>query len=397
MLTAVLTARPSVWTPSTYTGRPMASLFKEPNGVYYLSFFDSSRRPRRKQVSLRTRTLRTAETLRRRLEDAHALGGYDPWVEPDWKAPRDEGASLALLGDALEAFLASRSHFSPHTVAKYEMVLGGLVGSAGADTPTATVTTAHVAAYLDGTRTRPVSKRSYAGAISAFFNWAVREGARSDNPVAALALPRVPQKHARYLSQADVEALCAEIEEDGARAHKGDSSGRWLLPIVRANVYLGLRASELTHVRWDHVDLGARTLLVANTETFTTKAGRERTLPLSAPVLAVLDDLERRAEWVFPNASGGHLHRNYLSRAFKRYVRAAGLPEHVCFHTTRHTCASWLAERGTSVEAIRAYLGHSSVAVTERYMHLSPSSLASQVARAFESDSDLLGQSRGHP
>lgn len=154
---------------------------------------------------------------------------------------------------------------------------------------------------------------------------------------------------------------------------------------MRANVYLGLRAGELVNVRWEHVDLDRRTLLVANTDTFTTKAARERTLPLAMPVMDVLSGLERRAEWVFPNASGWQLHRKYLSRAFKRYVVAAGLPEYINFHTTRHTCASWLAERGASVEAIRSYLGHSSVAVTERYMHLSPSSLAAQVAAAFDS------------
>ena len=59
------------------------------------------------------------------------------------------------------------------------------------------------------------------------------------------------------------------------------------------------------------------------------------------------------------------------------------LPETVNFHTTRHTCASWLAQNGCGVEAIRLYLGHSSVRVTERYMHLSPDGFASQIKAAF--------------
>ena len=362
----------------------MSTIFKKPSGTYYAAFYCAERRPTRKQVSLRTKTKRTAEVLQRRLDDAWALGEYDPWVEPDWTRRGRGGPSLELLGHAKSAFLASRAHRSPYTLAKYESVLGGLVRHLGADFPTRAVRAADVGAYLHGAERKEVTKRSYAGSLSAFFNWLVREGACAGNPVEGVPLARVPQKHPRYLSQADVAAICEAIEADGALPRKGGASGLWLLPIVRANVYLGLRAGELVHVRWAHVDLAARTLRVVNTEAFTTKAGRERTLPLCRPVLDVLGRLERRAEWVFPNASGWRLHRKYLSRAFKRYARAAGLPEHVCFHTTRHTCTSWLAERGAPVEAIRAYLGHSSVRVTERYMHLSPASLAAQVSAAFD-------------
>lgn len=367
----------------------MASLFKKSTGTYYLSFYRTDRRPSRKQVSLRTKTKRTAEALQRRLEDALLLGDYDPWVNPDWSRSETEPPPTALpvttrLGGAKAAFLASRAHRSPMTLAKYEVVLGGFVRYAGIDAMTASVTTDLVAAYLASTATKPVSRRSYAGALSAFFNWLVAQDARDGNPVAGVALERVPEKQPRYLSPADVEAICAAIGADGERPHKGSQSGLWLRPIVQANVYLGMRAGEVVNVRWDHVDLGRKTLVVANTDTFTTKAARERTLPLCAPVLGVLRELDQTTAWVFPNASGDQLHRQYLSRAFKRYVVLAGLPDHVCFHTTRHTCASWLAERGASVEAIRAYLGHSSVAVTERYMHLSPSSLAAQVAQAFD-------------
>jgi site-specific recombinase XerD len=92
--------------------------------------------------------------------------------------------------------------------------------------------------------------------------------------------------------------------------------------------------------------------------------------------------LERRSEFVFPNYSGTQLHRQYLSRRFKHFVREAKLPEVINFHSTRHTAASWLAERGASIEAIRLYLGHSSVRVTERYMHLAPDAYANEIHAA---------------
>ena len=98
----------------------------------------------------------------------------------------------------------------------------------------------------------------------------------------------------------------------------------------------------------------------------------------------MLSGLERRCEYVFPNYGGDKLHPQYLSRRFKHYARKTGLPEHVSFHTTRHTALSWLAMKGASTEAVRLYAGHSSVSVTEKYMHLSPSAYHDQVTQAFD-------------
>ncbi|MEM6325849.1 MAG: tyrosine-type recombinase/integrase [Bacteroidota bacterium] len=376
----------------------MASLFQRPSGTYYLSFHDARRRPARKQVSLRTRTHRTALVLRRRLEDAYALGEFDPWLDPDWTAERRESGpeGAERLGGAVAGFYASRAHTSPHTQQKYRVVLGGLLRHLGAAARTAAIATTDLAGYLAATDTKPVSRRSYAGSLSAFFNWAVAEGLRSDNPAAGLRLERVPDKHPRYLSEADVAALYTAIEGASGAGHAHDGSGLWLLPIVRANVYLGLRAGEVVHLRWDDVDLARRTLRVSNSEGFETKTGKERVLPLAGPPFEVLLGMERHAGWVFPSATGRRLHPNYLSRRFKQMARAAGLPDHVCFHTTRHTAASWLAERGVGVEAIRAYMGHSSVRVTEKYMHVSPQSLAAQVGAAFERKRIVLSSLTNH-
>lgn len=65
------------------------------------------------------------------------------------------------------------------------------------------------------------------------------------------------------------------------------------------------------------------------------------------------------------------------------FARRVGLSEAMNFHATRHTAASWLAQEGTSVEAIRRYMGPSTIAVTRRYMHLSPDGFAAQVECVF--------------
>jgi integrase len=216
-----------------------------------------------------------------------------------------------------------------------------------------------------------------------YFRWLEARDIIGGDPTAELRLKRAPDKHPRFLEPSDVVAICRAIIENEQRSKVAPGTSSWLLPIVRANVYLGLRAGEVVNLRWADVDLDAKRLTVANTADFTTKAGKERTIPIASPALEVLRTIERRAEWVFPNHGGTQLHRLYLSRRFKHFARRAKLPEAINFHATRHTAASWLAQQGASVEAIRRFMGHSSISVTQRYMHLSPDGFAGQIERAF--------------
>jgi len=57
--------------------------------------------------------------------------------------------------------------------------------------------------------------------------------------------------------------------------------------------------------------------------------------------------------------------------------------QRVCFHTLRHTKASWQAESGTDLYVIKELLGHGSIALTERYSHLTNGALQ-EATRGFE-------------
>ena len=63
---------------------------------------------------------------------------------------------------------------------------------------------------------------------------------------------------------------------------------------------------------------------------------------------------------------------------FSRLRDACGLPD-VTLHTLRHTCASRLVQGGMDLYRVKEWLGHSSITVTQRYAHLSPTHLASGV------------------
>jgi integrase len=50
------------------------------------------------------------------------------------------------------------------------------------------------------------------------------------------------------------------------------------------------------------------------------------------------------------------------------------------FHDLRHTCAAWLIQAGVSITQVRDVLGHSTVAMTEKYAHLAPENARAAVA-----------------
>ena len=360
----------------------MASLINQ-KGSYYGQFYDASRKPQRKQVPLRTKRKRVAERVLRRLEDEYALGEFDPW-----------GSQSTLpyhsLQEAVTAYAASRAHLSPHTVSKYETVLGQLVGHLGGDYPLIQIDSSDIQSCLDAKERKAVTKKVYATTMSPFFGWLVEGGVLNTNPVSGVVLARVPSKFPRFMSPEEVSRVLTAIRHTAQKPHVEAGTCLWLAPVVEANVHLGLRASEVCSLQWGDIDLERQTLAVKSKDGFRTKSGRDRLLPLSAPPLQVLRSLNecnpnKPKDFVFRvSPQSGKLSRHYLSRRFKHFARLAGLPETINFHTTRHTCASWLAQNGCGVEAIRLYLGHSSVRVTERYMHLSLEGFASQIRAAFD-------------
>jgi integrase/recombinase XerD len=83
---------------------------------------------------------------------------------------------------------------------------------------------------------------------------------------------------------------------------------------------------------------------------------------------SVLIALLRKAEYVFTGKYGRPFTEHAIASKFKKYVRRAGLPGEVHFHTL-HTGASWLVQSKVSVAYVREILGHSSITTTMVYSH----------------------------
>ncbi|GAB3468020.1 site-specific integrase [Azotobacter salinestris] len=210
-------------------------------------------------------------------------------------------------------------------------------------------------------------------ALSAAINWCnVEYEWGLPNPVKGRKA-REPEGRVRWITPAEVEALCRE-----ARMLKyGDN----LEDFIRLAVNTGCRKEEMLGLEWRRVDLHNRLIHLEGQHT---KAGKRRSIPINEGALSALKGrMAFRAKhcpaspWVFCRPTG---ERAVSVRAgFEKACQKAGITDFV-IHDLRHTCAAHLISAGVPLSEVRDLLGHSTVTMTERYAHLAPARVRDAVA-----------------
>ena len=216
---------------------------------------------------------------------------------------------------------------------------------------------------------------------------AIRWGMVSRNAAELTTSPRVKVR--------EVEPL----DFDRARAFLEAIRGHRLEALFRVALALGIREGEALGLRWQDVDLDGRVVrirkqLQVNPQTRilelvdvkSTRSRRSINL-LDFAIRALRDHRARQLEdrlrageawqdWqgaglVFTDERGGAIPARNMLRMFDKLRTAAGLPG-LRFHDTRHTCATFLLVQGVSERVVMEILGHSSLAMTQRYAHVLP-------------------------
>jgi integrase len=175
--------------------------------------------------------------------------------------------------------------------------------------------------------------------------------------------PNADLRTREYLTEAEVERLLAVT--------KGNRWGRRDGTMILVAYRHGLRASELTDLRWDQIDFATATLHVRRV-----KQGSPSTHPILGDELRSLRRLQReqepRSPFVFTSERGSP----FTTAGFARMVERAGAEADFGFkvhpHMLRHACGFALASKGHDTRALQAYLGHKNIQHTVRYTELSP-------------------------
>ena len=135
----------------------------------------------------------------------------------------------------------------------------------------------------------------------------------------------------------------------------------------------GLRLGEVLGLRWEDVDLVAQRLMVARQIRRRVeglpKGGRRRSIPMTAALASALKSGARvRVGRVVCGADGEPIGETALKHGVYRVCRRAGLPAR-SWHALRHTFATHAARFGVNPWRLQAWLGHSTVNMTMRYVH----------------------------
>ena len=286
----------------------------------------------------------------------------------------------------LQAFFTDRlmrqRQASPHTIASYRDTFRLLFSFAEQrlnKAPSALhlkdLDTPFIGAFLDHLeKERGNSARSRnvrLAALHSFFRYvALHEPSMSALAQRVLAIPqkRYHRTQIQFLTRGEIKALLAAPDQT-------TWAGRRDRALLLVAVQTGLRVSELTGLRCEHVVLGAGAHIRC-----TGKGRKERCTPLRTEAAAVVRAwlAERRGQptdHLFPNAKGGALSTDGVAYILAKHVATAQQrcpsleKKRVTPHVLRHTVAMELLQNGVDRSVIALWLGHESMETTQVYLH----------------------------
>ncbi len=183
-----------------------------------------------------------------------------------------------------------------------------------------------------------------------------------DNPVAQVKIPKPDNGRMRFLTHDEAVLLLNALKNKSIDIHD----------MTLLSLNCGLRWGEITNLTWQDIDLERGILTIRDA-----KAGsRYAFLTEQAAEMIKGREKGKPSEFVFQNTKGGKIDK--ISHTFFRVVDELKLNEgiddprqKVCFHTCRHSYASWLVEQGQDLYTVQRLLGHKTNVMTQRYSHIS--------------------------
>lgn len=161
-----------------------------------------------------------------------------------------------------------------------------------------------------------------------------------------------PRHRIRYLTPTEACRLLAELPD-------------YLRAMAEFSLATGLRESNVRLLEWSNVDLARSIAWVHGDQA---KAGKSLAVPLNASAMGVLHGQQAQHwKWVFP-LNGRPLYQ-CNNTAWKSALKRAGI-DNFRWHDLRHTWASWHVQNGTSLYDLKTLGGWASMAMVERYAHM---------------------------
>lgn len=289
----------------------------------------------------------------------------------------DLPTELAEALDAFAGYLSGERAVSAHTRRAYLGDLRSLMAHAAAEGAT------RIQDLDLGTLRRWLGVQSQSGAARAtlsrraatvrtFTAWALREDRIAADPALRLKAPRREKSLPGVLHSSQLTRLLADMEEAAADGTPLAVRNRAIVELLYAT---GVRVGELAGLDIDDLDPDRRTLRVLG------KGNKERTVPYGVPAALAVDDWLRRGRpalakdtsgpALFLGARGSRVDQRQVRELVNRLFEALGDTSASGPHALRHSAATHLLDGGADLRAVQEILGHSSLATTQIYTHVS--------------------------
>lgn len=216
-----------------------------------------------------------------------------------------------------------------------------------------------------------------------FTTWALREELIETDPALRLRAPKAEKSLPGVLQSQQLLRLLNNLEEAAADGSAVPLRDRAIVELLYAT---GLRVGELAALDVDDLNPDRRTLQVVG------KGNKERTVPYGVPAALAVDDWLRRGRpllatghsgpALFLGSRGNRVDQRQVRSVVRTLFGALGDTSATGPHALRHSAATHLLDGGADLRAVQELLGHSSLATTQIYTHVSVERLRSSYQQA---------------
>lgn len=253
---------------------------------------------------------------------------------------------------------------SEHTLRGYRLDLISFLNFAGEEEVTKRV----VRRFLAHLHEKKASSRTIQRRLSAlrsFYRHAIREKWVVENPLEEIDSPKKEKRLPVSITYAQVQHLFNQPDISNYLGFRD----RAIMELFYSS---GLRLSEVAGL--NRRDFDAKNLIL----NIFGKGKKQRQAPITETAADWLNRYlnhperdEKDVAAIFLNKYGTRLTPRSIDRNFAAYLKASGLSERITPHTIRHTIATHWLENGMDLKTIQMLLGHTSLATTTIYTHVS--------------------------
>ncbi len=221
--------------------------------------------------------------------------------------------------------------------------------------------------YLDNLKLTNKSIARKMSSVRGFYNFLLDIQYVDNNIFNNMSNPKIEKKLPEFLNYEEITKLLDSIDTKTPLGIRN----RLLLELIYAT---GLRLHEVSNLKVEDINLYENLIKVMG------KGSKERIVYFGEYARDSLDKYLSKArsellknktsEYLFINHFGNRLQDGGIENVLKKQVKEICLKHKISIHTLRHTFATHLLNNGADIKTVQELLGHSSLATTEVYTHI---------------------------